>query len=328
VGSSNQQVSSPLNSCNRTWVRGLSLLILVFVGYYPTWRELVRTWATNPQSSHGFLVLPFAAYLLWHRRALLPTGSLEPSWWAIPLLALAAAMRLVGARYYVGTLEQYSLLPAFAGITLAGVGWAGLRWAWPSIAFLFFMFPLHGRLSGLLTGPLQRIGTLASTFLIQTVGIPAVATGNVIHLTEVDVGVIDACSGLRMMMTFFALTTAVAVIVDRPRWQKVLIGVSAIPIALVCNIGRITVTSILHETVGHELAERVFHDLAGWLMMPAALAILWVGLRVLDRVFVPIPSEDEISQNLAMRETAATTTIALPSQLKGASLPALQPTGK
>jgi exosortase len=190
------------------------------------------------------------------------------------------------------------------------------------------MFPLHGRLSGFLTGPLQLIGTRASTFLIQTVGIPAVATGNVIHLTEVDVGVIDACSGLRMMMTFFALTTAVAIIVDRPRWQKVLIAVSAIPIALVCNIGRITVTSILHETVGRDLAERVFHDFAGWLMMPAALAILWFGLRVLDRVFVSITSEDEMSQYSPMRGKVATTTIALPSQLPGASLPALQPTGK
>jgi len=76
--------------------------------------------------------------------------------------------------------------------------------------------------------------------------------------------------------------------VHRPWWQKALIAASAIPIALGCNIARIAGTGVLHETVGHELADRVFHDLAGWLMMPAALGVLWVGLRVLDRVFVPV----------------------------------------
>lgn len=328
VSSPDQQASAPLNKYNRTWVQGLGLLFVFFGGYYSIWYGLVHTWATNPQSSHGFLVLPFAGYLLWHRRALLPTDSIKPSWWALPVLACAATMRLVGSRYYIGTLEQYSIFPVVAGIVLATVGWTGLRWAWPSIAFLFFMIPLHGRISGILTEPLQRIATLASTFLIQTVGIPAVATGNVIHLTEVDVGVIDACNGLRMMMTFFAITTAVAVISDRPWWQKLLIAVSAIPIALGCNIARIAVTCILHETVGHKLAELVFHDLAGWLMMPAALLILLAGLRVLDRVFVPLPNDDYLNPGPAPQGLATTTTIALPSRLSGASLPVFQPTGK
>jgi exosortase/archaeosortase family protein len=108
-------------------------------------------------------------------------------------------------------------------------------------------------------------------------------------LSDIDVGVVEACNGLRMTMTFFALSVAVAVYVERPFWQKALIALSAIPIALGCNIVRIAGTCILHETVGHELADRVFHDLAGWLMIPAALIILRFGLIALDRTFVPLP---------------------------------------
>jgi exosortase len=264
----------------------VGLAAFVLVAYGPVLAELARGWLTNPQYSHGILVIPFALFLLWHRQGLAPTGPAVPTWWGVPFLALAAGMRLAGARYYIGTLEQYSLFPALVGLTLAFGGKRYLRWAWPAIAFLFFMIPLHGRVSGLMTGPLQALATRASTYLLQTVGVPATCSGNVIHLTETDVGVVEACNGLRMMVTFFALTTAVAVLSDRPWWQKGLVALSGAPIALVCNVARIAVTCLLHETVGRELADRVFHDLAGWLMMPTALCLLWLGLRAFDRIVV------------------------------------------
>jgi exosortase/archaeosortase family protein len=212
----------------------VGLAAFVLVAYGPVLAELARGWLTNPQYSHGILVIPFALFLLWHRQGLAPTGPAVPTWWGVPFLALAAGMRLAGARYYIGTLEQYSLFPALVGLTLAFGGKRYLRWAWPAIAFLFFMIPLHGRVSGLMTGPLQALATRASTSL----------------------------------------------------WQKGLVALSGAPIALVCNVARIAVTCLLHETVGRELADRVFHDLAGWLMMPTALCLLWLGLRAFDRIVV------------------------------------------
>ena len=85
----------------------------------------------------------------------------------------------------------------------------------------------------------------------------------------------SACS-----LIFFALSTAVVIVIRRPWYEKVLILLSAIPIALIVNIIRITVTGVMHKTVGHEIADRVFHDLAGWLMMPLALALVWLELRL------------------------------------------------
>jgi exosortase len=303
--------------------------VLALLGaYWPIWSKLASTWMKNAQYSHGVFVIPFAAFLLWHRRELRPTDRIHPTWWAIPFLILAGVLRLAGGRYYVITLEQYSIFPAVIGLILALMGWRGLRWALPSIAFLFFMIPLHGRVAGLLTGPLQRIATQSSTFLLQTAGIPAVSTGNVIHLTGVDIGVVEACNGLRMMMTFFALTVAVAVIVDRVWWQKLFIAASAIPIALGANIIRISSTCYLHETGAHEFAQHVFHDLAGWLMMPFALGALWVMLFVLDKVFVPILDETDIGQSPGKQATVPVESLALPNRVTTIPPSALQATGK
>jgi exosortase/archaeosortase family protein len=95
-----------------------------------------------------------------------------------------------------------------------------------------------------------------------------------------------------MLVTFFALSSAVMLVSTRPPLERGLLFLSAIPIALAVNITRIIVTGVLHKTVGSELADYVFHDLAGWLMMPLALALLWCELRVLAWVLVSRPKAD------------------------------------
>jgi exosortase/archaeosortase family protein len=85
-----------------------------------------------------------------------------------------------------------------------------------------------------------------------------------------------------MLVIFFALSTAVAMVIRRPVYERVLIFLSAIPIALLVNVIRIVVTGVLKKTVSEEVGDRVFHDLAGWLMMPLALALLWLELRILS----------------------------------------------
>jgi exosortase/archaeosortase family protein len=105
-------------------------------------------------------------------------------------------------------------------------------------------------------------------------------------LTEETISVVEACSGLSMLMVFLALAFAVACTVERPLWQRLVIGFSAVPVALFANIVRISVTGILHVTVSSEAADAFFHDLGGWLMMPLALAILLVEVRFCDRLFI------------------------------------------
>lgn len=254
---------------------------------------LVRVWWSDPDYVHGFLVPIFALLLLWIRREMLESVTPQGSWWGLAFLALSAAMRWGSAYFYFRLLDPLSLVPCIAGIVLLVAGWRALRWAAPSILFLAFMVPAPAVVADLLRQPLQRIGTIVSTYVLQTLGIPAVAQGNVILLTDGELGIAEACSGLRMMMLFFAVCVGAVFLMKRALWQKVLVVASAAPIAVAANVVRIVVTGVLHEVASQELAEAVYHDLAGWFMMPLAVVLLWIEMAILARLFVAPHDDDE-----------------------------------
>jgi exosortase len=247
--------------------------------------ELAEIWESDPQYSHGYLVPLFAVALLWLRRDYCNSTKMRRSWWGVAIVAAGCLIRLGGGYYYYFWLERFALLPIVAGLAMTLGGWAALRWSWPSIAFLIFMLPLPSGLAGAMAHPLQRIGTLASSYLLEVFGFPAVTEGNVIVLGQHDLGVVEACSGLRMLITFFAASAAVAMVSRQSLLVRVLLFLSAAPIAVVVNVLRITVTGMLYETAGSRAAELVFHDLAGWLMIPMALALLWLTNWYLGRLF-------------------------------------------
>ena len=259
--------------------------------YWPTLVELAGRWGSESQYSHGYLVPAFAVFLLWARRHLLPAEfQTNPS--GLPVLAAGLALRFAGTYLYFEWLSAISLLFCLLGICLLMGGRQTLHWAWPAIGFLFFMVPMPYRIERALGQPLQQVATTASTYVLQLLGLPAYADGLVIRIKDVRIGVVEACSGLSMLQIFFALSTAVTLLCQRSFLEKSVIFLSAIPIALAANITRIVVTGIMHLTVGREIADYVFHDLAGWLMMPLALAMLWVLVKLLDWVLVtPPPAE-------------------------------------
>jgi exosortase len=268
------------------------LLGTVLWAFWPTLLEVARAWRADPQYSHGYLVPAFAAFILWLRRAQLRGAELRPSWWAVPFLLAGGAFRLLGTWYYLSWPEQISLLPVLAGLTLALGGRPALRWAWPAIGFLFFMVPLPGRVHEILSLPLQRVGAIASTYMLQVLGLPALSEGNIIVLSENVLEVAEACSGLHMLVVFVALSTAVAMVIRRPAVERILIVLSAFPIALIANIARITITGVLYEMVNNEWAKHQFHDKVGWLMMVLGLLLLWIELFLLSRLIQVADSPD------------------------------------
>lgn len=204
-------------------------------------------------------------------------------WAGVGLIALGLALRLALSWYAIVTAEMLTILPCLLGAVVLIGGWRAFMWAWPAIAFLVFMFPLPDFLERGLLAPLQRFATIASTFFLQMIGMPAFREGNRINIGDLELGVVDACSGLRMLTIFFALSTAITLVTHRPMWERIAIILSAIPIALIVNVARITVTGVLYK-VDPKLAERVFHDLAGWVMMPMALGLLYAELQILSHL--------------------------------------------
>jgi exosortase len=270
----------------------LSLAALALVcgwAYWPTFAAMADKWAHDPQYTHGYLVPLFSLFLLWRRRELLAGAMPGWGWWGVLLVSLGAGLRVAAAYVYFDWLDAASLAPCLAGFCLLLGGRPALRWAWPAIAFLFFMIPLPFRVETAFGQYLQGVATAASTYFLQTVGLPALAEGNTILLSHSRVGVVEACSGLSMLLVFFALATAVAVVVRRPWLDKAVVLLSAVPIAVVANVARITATALAQEWFGPEAAHDFFHDYAGWMMMPLALGLLWLELRMLSWLLVKPP---------------------------------------
>jgi len=243
----------------------------------------------------GLLVVVFGAVWIWmHDQA---SVEVVPGhrWWGVGVLTFGLLARLYCAQFALDIPDMVTFIPSLAGVFLLVGGWRLLRWAGPAVAFLIFMFPLPWSVENALLVPLQGLATKVSTYALQTLGIGAYHEGNRICIGELQMGVVDACSGLRMVTIFIALSAAMVLVTERPWWEQVVILVSAVPIALAVNVMRITVTGILHLTAGTELADMVFHDLAGWIMMPLALGLLWLELMVMGHLYREVGQEGPVT---------------------------------
>jgi exosortase len=271
------------------WGPLLATVPFLLWSYWPTLMELVATWQHNPQYQHGFLVPLFGAWFLYMRRERLDVSAVRPSIWGLVVLGAALLLRVVGVMAAFVSVDAFTLVPCLAGLVLLIGGWAAWRWAWPALLFLFFMIPLPYFASVAMAGSLQRIATLVSTFFLQMLGLPALAEGNIILLNEHQIGIVEACSGLRMMVVFFALATAVVMVTNRHWIDRVIIILSAAPIAMIANILRIVATGILYDLGMSDWANHFFHDVAGWMMMPLALGMLWLEVALLSALIIETP---------------------------------------
>ncbi len=258
----------------------------VLWAWFPIILNMVQRWNSDPQYSHGFLVPVIAAMIVWYRREDVTVGDHRASAWGLVLIVAGIIGYLIGTRIYFDWLQLVSILPVLYGATLLIGGTWLSRVAWPGVLFLLFMIPLPYMAEVAMARPLQTFAGTVSTYLLQTLGFTAIQRGNLIDMEGHVLGVAEACSGLRMLVVFFALATAVAILSDRSWLHRFIVVLSAIPIALICNIGRIAITGALYVYAGPELAERVFHDFAGWLMMPAALLLMWLEIKYLNLVIV------------------------------------------
>jgi exosortase len=274
-------------------ITGVVLIGFFLFFYYDIICNLMRTYWNDPDYVHGFFVPLFSLYLLWYRRDKLPSVPQKGSWWGLAFFGFWAFIVWSGAYFAYQWFEPFSIVPCLAGITLFIGGWQVFLWAWPALAFMFFIVPLPGLLASFLSGPLQSIGTHVSVLVIQTLGIPSVAQGNVIQLRDSQLEVEVACSGIKNLIMFFTLCVGAAFIIRKPVWERVLIVVSAPPIAILANVFRITLTAIFFEmshqwpsVLSKAFADKFYHDFAGLLMPVVAILILLGEIALMSKLMV------------------------------------------
>jgi exosortase len=272
----------------------LMLLAVTAWSYWSTIVYLFKEWQTNDDYSAGQLVPLIAVFLVWRERKKLRSCSLKPCWWGIALLILALAGRTYGLLFQYESAERYSLVLTTAGLVLMVAGWQVFRSVSWILLFLFLMVPFPGRIHNLISGPLQKMATTGSVFLLEAFGVRVSQQGNVVMLNQdIPMAVAEACSGLRMLTAFIIVAAFLAYMVKRSRLQKAVLLFSSIPVAVACNIMRLCVTAVLFLFASAEVAKKFFHDFAGLAMMPVAVLLMFGELWLMEKLTVPEPSPQQ-----------------------------------
>lgn len=264
------------------WLGVFAALLLVLYG--PILQHLVADWWTDPDYSQGFLVPVFAGYVLWKQRERLAKVSLKPSNFGLIAMLGAIGLLLVGSLGAELFTSRISLLFLMGGIVLFLAGWKMLKAIFFPLGFLVLMIPIPVIIYNQITFPLQLLASRFATFWLHFMNVPVLREGNLIILPNYTLEVVDACSGIRSLMTLITLAIAYCYLLEDKRWIRWAMVILMVPIAIVSNSVRIFGAGILTYHFGPSMAEGFFHEFSGWVIFVAALLLMFACHWVLRKI--------------------------------------------
>jgi exosortase len=266
------------------WVAWTWFGALLLLSYAPVLWRLVRQWDADPDMGHGFFVPLVSGFIVWQKRAELLTLKPAPNWWGLAVVlygGLQLWIATLGAELF---LARTAFVISVIGIVLLLGGTAWVRALAFPLFLLFFMIPIPTVVYNSITFPLQLLASRVSTQALDLMQIPVLREGNVLELAEQKLSVVEACSGIRSLLSLTFLSLVYGYFAERKVWMRVVLFLATIPIAIMANASRVTLTGVLTE-YKPELAEGFFHTASGWVIFMVALAILIVLHQVLNRVY-------------------------------------------
>jgi exosortase len=280
--------------------QALAVLLLTTWLYAPILARLFLQWvgpARDPNFEHGIFVPLFALYILWQDRKRLQAVAPAPSWAGLPLIVLGLLMLIIGVLGAELFFSRVSLLILLAGLVIFFQGRNFFRAILFPLAFLLLMIPIPALILQQVTFPLQMLAAKLATALLELVQVPVLREGNVIVLASMPLDVAEACSGIRSLLTLVTLAIIYGYLMESRVWMRVLLAVSAVPIAVAANSFRIFGTGLLVQYWDPDKAEGFFHTFSGWLIFVAALIMLFALHKLLSSIFTPRPTLPMSSPN-------------------------------
>lgn len=263
----------------------LGAVALLIVVYAPILYYMVQHWNAVADYSHGFLIAPLALYFAWERLPRLKRAKIDPSWWGLVPLALSTITLVVGRLGVELMNMRVSFVLALIGIVLLLLGRQMFRILAFPLFFLFLMVPLPQSLVNVVAFPLQLTAADWAVDALYYLRIPALREGNIIHLPATTLFVAEACSGLRSLMALVTLGVVFAYFFRKSWGERIIIVLSAIPIAIVVNALRVTITGILTYQFGEKAAEGAIHEFQGLITFSAAFMLLLAEAWLLSKLW-------------------------------------------
>jgi exosortase len=275
---------SPANDIPRKaplpWVQVAWFAVLLIACYAPILRRLAMQWNDDPDMGHGFFVPLVVGVIVWQRREDLAATEIRPNWWGLLVVLFGAVQMILG----VLGVELFTARTAFVVTVVGSVWFLGgtrlLRKLVFPLALLLLMVPIPAVVYNQLTFRLQLLASRLADGALEFLSIPVLREGNVLELTNMKLSVVEACSGIRSLLTLTFLSLVYGCFFEKRLWARVVLFLSTIPIAILANGSRVTVTGILSQ-IKPELAEGFFHESTGWILFMISLAMLIVFHRIL-----------------------------------------------
>ena len=256
--------------------------------------RIVGMWLTDPSWSHGFLIPLFSLYFINQRKSEILNLQARPNYLGLFFMICGIVfypLNIVHFQY--GYLRPIGMIATLGAVVLFLGGWRLVKYTWLPVVFLVFAVPLPVRYYVRLTMPMQKLAATVTTVLLNLVsGLEATVNGVVINVIykgqrlEPALNVAEACSGMRLLMAFLALGVAMAYLHYRPIWQRIVLLASTIPIAIFCNIVRVTVTGFIYVLIHPRYAQGIYHDILGMAMLPLAFGLYGFLAWFMSSLFV------------------------------------------
>jgi exosortase len=259
------------------WFGGLLLLC-----YAPILYRMAVQWATDEDMGHGFFVPVVAGFIAWQRRRTLLSTPCESNAWGLALVIFAAVQALVaslGAELFTARL---AFLVALFGVVLYLGGKQWVKALLLPLLLMLFMIPIPQIIYARLTLGLQILASQLGETLIGWMGIPVIRTGNLLELPSQTLNIVDACSGIRSLVSLLFLSQAYAYFTEKRIWMRWALLIATVPIAIAANGMRVATTGLLSE-VDTKLAQGSYHEMEGYIVFAFAFAALLVTHRVISR---------------------------------------------
>ena len=259
--------------------------ILLLIFYLPTLYELVKDWATDGNYSHGFLIPLVSLWLLWQKKKELAELSFTPDNRGLAVTALGLVLFIVGnaaAEYFT---VRFSFIVTLFGLVHYLFGRELVKKSWFEFFFLIFMVPVPYVIYFAATFPMQLLASKITAVGLNLIGMNVVRQGNILHIADYSLEVAEACSGMRSLVSLMALGALFAYLTQKRFTPRILLFLATIPIAIIGNVFRVFVTSLLAYTVTQEVTAEPLHSLLGMSVFVVAFVLMFITGLILKQVF-------------------------------------------
>jgi exosortase len=281
--SNTQQVETRRWS-RRLWAWSVILIGLILLLYAAVIKSLVVQWWTDADYGHGFFVPLFSGYILWHTRERWTKVEIRPSNFGFVVIVGAIAFLLLGSLGAELFTSRFSLLVLLSGMILFLAGWKMLRAVSFPLGYLIWMIPMLVIIYNQITFPLQLIASRLATAWLELAQVPVLRDGNILIMSNYSLEVVEACSGIRSLMTLMALAVAYGYLVSPRRWVRYVLAAFMVPIAIVTNAIRIMGAGLMAHRFGPAAAEGFLHQFSGWAIFLVALLLMFGSYWILQHI--------------------------------------------